>query len=41
MTKIIKIILIEGLYLHSEKNIIPISVVYVTKTRTSGYRLYR
>lgn len=41
MTRIIRIILIEVIYLHCEKDIIPISVVYVTKTRASGYRLYR
>jgi hypothetical protein len=41
MTKIIKIILIEELYLHCEKNTIPISVVHVTKTGVSGYRLHR
>jgi hypothetical protein len=41
MTKIIKIILIEELYLRCEKDIIPISVVYVTKTSVPGYRLYR
>ena len=41
MTRIIRIILIEGIYLHSEKDSIPISVIYVTKTGTSGYRLCR
>ncbi len=41
MTGIIKIILIEDLYLHREKDNIPISVVHVTKTGTSGYRLCR
>ena len=41
MTKIIRLILIEGLYLHREKDSIPISVVYVAKTGTSGYRLRR
>jgi hypothetical protein len=39
MTRIIIIILIEGLYLYREKDILPISVVYVAKTGTSGYRL--
>ena len=41
MTKIIRLILIEGLYLHREKDVIPVSVVYVTKTGTSGHRLRR
>ena len=40
MTIIIKIILIERLHLHCEKDIIPISVIYVTKTGVSGYRLH-
>jgi len=39
MTRIIRIILIEGLYLHSEKDIISNGVVYVAKTGASGYRL--
>jgi len=41
MTTIIKIILIEGLPLPCEKSDILISVVYVTKTSVSGYRLHR
>lgn len=41
MTRIIKIILIEDLYLHCEKDNIPIGVVYVAKTGTSGCRLCR
>jgi hypothetical protein len=41
MTGIIKIILIDTLYLHREKDIIPVSVVHVAKTGTSGYRLCR
>ena len=41
MTKIIRLILIEGLSLHGEKDNIPISVVYVVKTGASGYRLCR
>ena len=41
MTQIIKIILIDNLYLHREKDNIPISVVYVAKTGASGYRLCR
>lgn len=41
MTQIIRIILIEGLYLYREKDTIPIGVVYVAKTGTSGDRLYR
>jgi len=41
MTGIIKIILIDTLYLHCEKNSIPISDIYVTKTGDSGYRLRR
>lgn len=36
MTQIIRIILIEGLYLHREKDCIPDSVVHVVKTGTSG-----
>ena len=40
MTTIIKIILIEELYLQCEKNNIPFSTLYVTKTGTSRYRLY-
>ncbi len=39
MTGIIKIILIEVLYLCREKCFIPFSVVYVTKTGASGHRL--
>ncbi len=39
MTGIIKIILILDLYLHCEKDNIPISVVHVTEAGTSGYRL--
>lgn len=39
MTGIIKIILIEDLYLHCEKYILSIGFVYVAKTGTSGYRL--
>lgn len=34
-------ILIDDLYLHREKDNIPISVIYVTKTSASGYRLRR
>jgi hypothetical protein len=41
MTGIIRIILIEDIYLHREKDIITVSVVHVTKTGTSGYRLRR
>ena len=41
MTEIIEIILNEVLYLHCEKIIIPISVIHVTKTNTSGYRICR
>jgi len=41
MTRIIRIVLIEGLYLHCEKNNIPFSVVHGTKTGTSGYKLRR
>lgn len=41
MTRIIRIILIEDIYLQSEKDVIPISVVYVAKTGASGYRLRR
>ncbi len=41
MTRIIRIILIEDIYLQSEKDIIPISVVHVTKTGASGSRLRR
>jgi hypothetical protein len=41
MTKIIKTILIERLHLYCEKDIIPISVIYVTKTGVSSYRLRR
>ena len=41
MITIIKIILIEGLYLHCEKYNISIDVVHATKTSTSGYRLRR
>lgn len=41
MTKIIRLILIEGLYLHCEKDTIPFSVVHAAKTGTSGYRLRR
>lgn len=40
MTTIIRIILIEELYLQCEKNNIPFSTLYVTKTGTSRYRLY-
>ena len=41
MTRIIRIILREGLYLRREKDVIPISVAYVAKTGASGYRLCR
>lgn len=41
MTRIIRIIMIVVLYLHCEKNCIPISAIYVTKTGTSGDRLCR
>lgn len=41
MTEIIEINLREVLYLHCEKNNTLISVVYVTKTDTSGYRICR
>lgn len=41
MTGIIKIILIDTLYLHREKDNISISVVHVAKTGASGYRLCR
>jgi len=41
MTRIIKRVKIEHLYLHCEKDIIPISVDNVTKTGTSGCRLCR
>ena len=41
MTGIIKIILIDDLYLHREKDNIPISVVHVTEAGTSVYRLCR
>lgn len=37
MIIIIKIFLSEGLYLHSEKDIVHFGVVYVTKTSTSRY----
>lgn len=40
MTTIIKIFLIEDLYLHCEKNYIPISALYGIKTGTSGHRVY-
>ena len=39
MTRIIEIVLNGVLYLQSEKDSIPISVDYVTKTGTSGDRL--
>jgi hypothetical protein len=41
MTRIIRIILIEDIYLHREKDIITVSVVHVAKTGASGYRLCR
>lgn len=41
MTRIIWKLLIQGIYLQSEKDIIPISANYVTKTSTSGFRLCR
>ncbi len=41
MTRIIKIILIDNLYLHREKDNIPNSVVYVAETGTSGCGLCR
>jgi hypothetical protein len=41
MTRIIRINLIEGLYLQREKDTIPISVVYVAKAGASGYGLCR
>jgi len=41
MTRIIRIFLIESIYLHREKDIIPIGAIYVTETGTSGCRLYR
>ena len=41
MTKIIKITLIEVLYLPCEKSDILISFVYASKTSAPGYRLYR
>jgi hypothetical protein len=41
MTRIIWKLLIQGIYLQSEKDIIPFSVDYVTKTGTAGFRLCR
>jgi hypothetical protein len=41
MTRIIEIVLNGVLYLHCEKDSIPFSVDYVTKTGASGYRLCR
>ncbi len=41
MTRIIRIFLIESIYLHREKDTIPISAIYVTKTGSSGYGLCR
>ena len=41
MTGIIKIILIDNLYLHREKDNIPNSVVHVAETGTSGCGLCR
>lgn len=41
MTGIIKIILIDTLYLHREKDNISISVVHVAKTGASGSGLCR
>ena len=41
MTRIIRLFLNGVLYLHGEKNIIPISVDYVTKTGASGCGLCR
>ena len=41
MTTIIRIALIRVLYLHCEKNSIPISFDDVTKTGSSGDRLCR
>lgn len=41
MTRIIRMILIDVLYLHREKDNITISVVYVAKTGASGYRIRR
>lgn len=39
MIRIIRMILIDDLYLHREKDSIPNSVVHVAKTGTSGYGL--
>ena len=40
MTTIIKIFLIDSIYLRREKNNIPINAIYVSKTNSSGCRLY-
>lgn len=40
MTKIIKIFLIESLYLRCEKDNSTFSIVYVIQTRSSGFGLY-
>lgn len=39
MTTIIIIILIEELYLYCEKNYILFSIIHVTKTGASGFRI--